>query len=598
MNPIKKLFKKYFSNFVYFYKILKTKIFISAGLSMAVSILDAFGLSMFLPLLQMVNDSSTVDPEAMGNLSFLLVGIEAMGIQLTLGFVLLFMLLFFLLKGIASYLSAVYYVILKQLFIKRIRLKLLRALNVMDFKRFITSNAGKIQNTMSGEVERVAQAYTSYFESFQQGVMVFVYMGFAFYVDIQFAILVSIGGTFTNILYKVIYKHTKVASGKLTFSSNTYQGQILQHVGNFKYLKATGMVEAHSDRLENTIYKIEAFRKRIGIWGSIGSAAREPLLITVVASVILVQVNLLGGELATILISLLFFYRALNSLAFMQQQWNEFMSVSGSLENMKDFQKEIELEQDKNGNLCFDKFTSSIVVENVNFSYGKVSILKNINVKIQKNKSLALIGESGSGKTTLVSLIAGLIPPDSGNVYVDNVPFKELDKLSYQKRIGYITQEPVIFNDTIFNNVSFWSEPSKENLQRFEKAIQQASIESYIQALPNGKETLLGNNGINLSGGQKQRISIARELYKDIDILIMDEATSALDSETEFAIQQSIEDLKGKYTLIIVAHRLSTIRNVDRLIFMDEGKIADEGTFHTLMEKYPRFRKMVALQEV
>src|SRR5690606_16451712 len=123
-------------------------------------------------------------------------------------------------------------------------------------KKFVTSDAGKIQNTMSGEVERVALAYSSYFDSFQQGVMVLVYMGFAFYVDIQFAILVSFGGVITNFLYKVIYKHTKRASGKLTLSSNTYQGEILQHVGNYKYLKATGTVQIHSDRLRSTIHKI------------------------------------------------------------------------------------------------------------------------------------------------------------------------------------------------------------------------------------------------------------------------------------------------------------------------------------------------------
>src|SRR5690606_30478891 len=150
-------------------------------------------------------------------------------------------------------------------------------------------------------------------------------------------------GAVTNILYRMIYKHTKAASGKLTFSSNNYQGEIIQHVGNFKYLRATGMVKQHSERLKKTIKSIEESRRKIGIWGSIGSAAREPLLIAVVACVILIQINLLGGQLATILISLLFFYRALNSLAYMQQQWNGFMSVSGSLENMQEFQKEIEI---------------------------------------------------------------------------------------------------------------------------------------------------------------------------------------------------------------------------------------------------------------
>src|SRR5690606_29418711 len=200
--------------------------------------------------------------------------------------------------------------------------------------------------------------------------------------------------------------------------------------------------------------------------------------------------------------SLLFFYRALNSLAYMQQQWNGFMSVSGSLENMQEFQKEIEIKNEPNGNLIFNELKSEISLRNVCFSYGETTILSNINIDIPKNRSTAFIGESGSGKTTLVNLIAGLLPPDSGCIYVDDIPFPQLDKHTYQKRIGYITQEPVIFNDTIFNNVSFWSEPTPENIDRFQKAIDQASLTNFLEVLPEGKNTQLGNNGINLSGGQ------------------------------------------------------------------------------------------------
>jgi subfamily B ATP-binding cassette protein MsbA len=317
-----------------------------------------------------------------------------------------------------------------------------------------------------------------------------------------------------------------------------------------------------------------------------------------VACVILVQTKVFGGAMGSILISLLFFYRALNSLVFTQLHWNAFLSVSGSMENMKNFQNKLESNREKNGDIPFGKFEDSIVINQVDFSYGDFKILKNINLDIQKNQSIAFVGESGSGKTTLVNLIAALLPQDNGSLYIDGLSFGDLEKSTYQKRIGYITQDPVIFNDSIYNNVTFWSELTPENIHRFEKAIQQASLAKFLNTLPDGKDTELGNNGINLSGGQKQRISIARELYKDIDILIMDEATSALDSETEVAIQQSIEALKGKYTILIVAHRLSTIRNVDRIVYMNNGKIESEGSFSELVYKQPRFKKMVELQEI
>lgn len=598
MNKIKYLVKKYLTNFTFFYRYIGNRIFIMVVLSLAVSVLDGFGLTMFLPLLQMVSGDGTVDTEQMGALSFLVDGAEGMGLSMTLMSVLIFMIGFFVFKGIASYLKELYNVLLRQSFIKTIRLRLLNALNTMSFKSFITSDAGQIQNTMSGEVDKVALGFATYFGAFQQGVMVFVYLGFAFFINVQFAILVTIGGVLTNFLYKVIYSRTKDASRKLTGSSHLYQGLIIQHVGNFKYLRATGMVETHSEKLKDNIFDIEKSRKKIGILSGIGNAAREPLLVIVVAAVILIQIKLLNGAMGAILISLLFFYRALSSLMSMQQSWNSFLSVSGSLENMQNFQQELDLSKEKPGNVNFDTFKNDIQCVDLSFSFGETKVLKHINLEIPKNKSVAFVGESGSGKTTLVNVLAGLLDPHQGDVLIDGQSIQSLNKINYQKRIGYITQEAVIFNDTIYNNISFWAEKTPENLKRFEKATAQAALAEFIQELPGKEETELGNNGINVSGGQKQRISIARELFKDIDILIMDEATSALDSETEKAIQESIEELQGQYTLIIVAHRLATIRNVDKVVYMHKGRIEKQGSFKELVDTLPRFKKMVELQEL
>jgi ABC-type multidrug transport system fused ATPase/permease subunit len=169
---------------------------------------------------------------------------------------------------------------------------------------------------------------------------------------------------------------------------------------------------------------------------------------------------------------------------------------------------------------------------------------------------------------------------------------------TFQNRIGYITQEPVIFDDNVFNNVTFWDEKTPENLNRFWEALRKASILDFVESLPEKENAPLGNNGIMASGGQKQRLSIARELYKDIDILIMDEATSALDSETEKAIQENIDALKGQYTIIIIAHRLSTIKNADEIVLMSKGEIIDKGSFSELIGSNETFKRMVNLQEL
>lgn len=599
MSRVKKFIKKYFGSFVFFYSYLRNKVFVAFGLSIAVSLLDGLGLSMFLPLLQMVGgDNVQVDASEMGNLAHLIHAIEAAGIPLSLVSVLIIMICFFIFKGIAVYISNIYRIILQQSFIKKVRLDLLRNLNRMSFKKFILSDAGRIQNTMSGEVDRLSSAFVGYFGTLQHAVMLVVYIGFAFFLDAKFAILVSLGGGLTHFLYHFIYKHTRGASKRLTRYNHVFQGQIIQHVGNFKYLKATGRVHQYGNRLENTIHKIESSRRRIGFLASISMAAREPLLVIIIALVIFVQIQFLGGKMGTMLISLLFFYRGLTALVAMQESWNFFLQVSGSMENMKEFQKTLYSSLEKNGKTELESFEREIVFDRVHFCYGDTVILEDINLKISKNQSVAFVGESGSGKTTMVNLVAGLLHPNKGSITVDGISVRDLKKETYQSRIGYVSQDSVIFNDTIYNNITFWAPKTPENLKRFEKSIEQASLKEFLDRLPEGPETELGNNGINLSGGQKQRVSIARELFKEIDILILDEATSALDSETEMAIQKNIDALQGNYTVIIVAHRLATIRNVDRVVLMDRGKIKAADTFDNLIKSQKQFKKMVELQEL
>jgi len=265
---------------------------------------------------------------------------------------------------------------------------------------------------------------------------------------------------------------------------------------------------------------------------------------------------------------------------------------------MTNFQKEIAKQQERYGKQPLARFQKGIKIQGLDFRYGDKVILKDIHLKLEAKKTYAFVGESGSGKTTLVNLIAGLMPPDKGQILIDGQEIRDLDIRTYQSRIGYITQEPVIFNDSIFNNVTFWAVPSAANLKRFWEALEKAAIADFVKSLEGQEQALLGNNGINLSGGQRQRLSIARELYKEIDILVMDEATSALDSETEKAIQDNIDQLKGQYTILIVAHRLSTIRNADEVVLMSQGRVEEKGNFEKLIQDSGSFKKMVELQEV
>lgn len=598
MVKIKKIIARRFSDFAFFFHYLRYRTFLAIFLSIIVGILDGFGLTMFLPLLQAVSGSEVVDGSSLGNLGFVIDGIQSIGIELNLLAVLIIMLMFFIVKSILVYVSALYGIVLTQLFIKRIRKDLLQSFNRIRFKFFVQSDIGRIQNSMTGEVDRVALSFRDYFKTIEQGILVAVYVTFALFIDPVFAVLVTIGGALTNILYRQIYRKTKQKSREFTVDSHSYQGQIIQHVANFKYLKATALTDVFSKQLIGSIDNIEFSRRKIGKYAAILRAAREPLMIFVVAIVIYLQVVLLEGSIGAILISLLFFYRALNSLVQLQSYWNRYLEVSGSVENIKNFQQELRQNEERRVVKKHVTFDENISLSNANFSYGDTPILTGINLRIRKNETLAFVGESGSGKTTLVNLFSCLLPVDSGEFLIDGNDLKDVDTQSFQKKIGYITQDPVIFNDTIFNNVTFWDDHNERNLNRFYFALNQASLSDLIKDLPDKEDTILGNNGINLSGGQKQRISIARELYKDIQILIMDEATSALDSETEQIIQRNIDELKGKLTILIVAHRLSTIRNADRIILMKNGKIVSTGTYEELIRKNAEFERMVKLQEL
>ena len=585
------------SSFIFFYRYIRYRVFLNIVIRLFISILDGFGLAMFLPLLQIAGNNGQVNPEGLGNLQFLLDGFNSLEVEITITTVLLFLSFLFILKGIIAYFGVVYGVTVRQYFIRKLRLQLVNGLNNISYKAFSSSDAGRIQNTMSGEADKVMRAYIYYFRSFEQLIMVFVYMGFAFFVDIQFAVLVLIGGILTNFIYNRVYRLTKKASVLVTKHANLFQGLIIQHVANFKYLKATGLLEKFGLKLKSTIYDLENNNKKIGVYNALVSALREPVLIIVVSAVIIFQTKLLGSDLGPILISLLFFYRALSSLMNMQTSWNSFLGVSGSTKNMSSFLADLSSMKEKKGEQAFKRFTEELSFNNLGISFGNKTVLENVNLEIKKNETVAFVGESGSGKSTFVGIVAGLLPPDRGTYKIDGISLEKIHILQFQKRIGYITQDPVIFNDSIFNNVTFWDVPNENNKQKFWQALQKASLDNYILELEDREETLLGNYGINLSGGQKQRISIARELYKDIDILIMDEATSALDSETEKSIQENIDALKGTYTILIVAHRLSTIKNADRIVFLDNGTIVNIDSFEGLLTKNDRFKKMVELQE-
>ena len=589
--------KKRIHYFNFFRSYLKERVFFVVILNIVVGLLDGLGLSMFLPLLYIAAGQNLIQQNGDSTIAFVK-WIEDFGLTLNLQTVLVMLLVFFVLKGVAYYFKGAYQVATQQYFIKKIRINSIKALNEVSYYYFASCDQGKIQNMLTTEIERVARACQSYFLAFQQLILVLVYIGFAFSLNWKFACMVCVGGLLVDFVYGKVYRKTKAISRQLTDGSGKFQGLIADYLSSYKYLKANGVAAKYRSKLAVQVEEIEQKNTRIGIMSVFLSAAREPLSIMVLCAVIMVQAMVLREPLAAVLVSLLFFYRALSCLMQYQTAWSSFLGVAGALESTDQLITVLEANKEETQGIRFTGLRDSLVIDSVGYKYGKRTVLHDISFTIQKNETVAIVGPSGSGKSTLVSLITGLLKPSTGKVMADAMSLQDWDLTSFQSRIGYITQDAVIFNDTIYNNITFWTAPTPESLLRFENVCKSAAIWDFVMAKEKGMHEVLGTDGINLSGGQKQRIAMARELFKNVDFLIMDEATSAMDSFTEKEIQQSIQQLKGKVTMICIAHRLSTVKNADKIIYLHEGAIAQMGTFETLMNGNNDFKKMVELQSV
>ncbi len=583
--------------FRFYYSGTGYKLFINFFLCIIVSLLDGMGLAMFMPLFQAVGDNAADEKHSMGQLHYLTDVIQSWGFQLNINTVLLILVILFLMKGVIKFLQLNYQVNLRHRFLKRLRLSLVDQLQELSYKGFLQLNAGKIQNILTTEMQRLFQGMNFYFNAAQAVVILLTYIALAFLADYQFAILVAAGAAISNFFYRRIYIATKKASMDLSRKGNKFNGFLIQAVHHFKYLKSTNYFSTYSKKLKQVIKETEALNKKIGFYNSIGMSLKEPSIIIIVVLVIKLQLSVMGAGISSILLSLLLFYRALSFLMLVQNNWQGFVSNIGAMQAIGDLSQSMLTMREKEESALFQTLRRELHIKNAVFSYDRHKVFDGIDIKIPKNQTIAIVGESGSGKTTLANMITGLIQTDKGEVLADGVSIQQYNMNSYRNKIGYISQESVIFNDTIFNNITFWAEPTSENKRHFWNVIELALLDRFIKLQPEKELTTLGDNGMLISGGQKQRISIARELYKNAEILILDEATSSLDSETEKMIQENIEKLHDNYTMIIIAHRLSTIKNVDIIYLLEKGKISASGNFGKMIESSEKFKRMVMLQE-
>lgn len=598
LKKLKGIVKANFKYFSFFYEYLGIKLLFIVFFSIIIGLFDGLSISIFIPLLTSAGDDRLLNLSDSNSL-YIKDILQSFNIPYTFNYLLLLMLIFFLIKATFKYYGERYRVFLVSYFIRSIRGKFLSLVSNISYASFVKKEIGTIQNSLSKECDNVIYGYTQYISIFQNIILVVVYVIMSFITSAKFTIMVVIVSWLSNAIFKKFYINSSTISNNITSKNNLFMSLLLQNISQFKYLKATSRISIYKNKVENVMNEIEDEQMKLGYISGLLVSLREPILMFFLVIAIYFQVNVMGVKFASILLTLLLFYRIFGSLVAVQTNWTGFLKYSGSINHIQEFKKELLVDQEIITGANFDGFKSNIEFKNVSFQYLKgKEILTSINLEIPKNKSIAFVGKSGSGKTTLINLLTGLLQPTSGNIIIDGEHLSSYNIDSYRQNIGFITQESVVFNDTFFNNVTFWAEKTKDNLEKFNEIIQKVDLSDFLNGNIDKEDIILGDNGVVMSGGQRQRLSIARELYRETEILVLDEATSALDSETEKFIQNSIESLKGKVTIIIIAHRLSTIKNVDLVCLLSNGLLEEKGTFNELVNKSEIFAQMVKMQEL
>jgi len=557
---------------------------------------EGIGIGLILPVLNYSPETLPTDNFSRNVFSF----INLLGLPRTLWSLLLIMVIIFFMKGALMYLQVLFTTKITTGLSKKLRVSISNKYSRMSYIFFLNQTIGYFNNILTNEVDRTVSGLAKYCEIISNFIYILIYFSVAAYIDIKLTGIVFLISIVSLFSFKFLYRLTAKYSMEITNANSVMQTSIIQIMNNYKYLKSTNSFKAVLNSLSKHISKLANYFFRIGALGGILQSLFEPFAVLFVCSLIFYHVVISGEPLIELLVLLIIFQRTFTKFFSTQISWQKFNSTIGGVHAVTKIQEVLDEEAGKNkqtGKKTIE--LGDIEFKNVNYSFGNKQVLFDVNLKIIKNMSVAIVGESGAGKTTFFDLLTGLLNPQIGKIFINGTSLNELNSDNFRLKIGYVTQEPVIFNDTISNNISFWTNNDKNIKSKIEHAATLSYCTEFINSLPEGFDTVIGEKGVKISGGQRQRIAIAREIFKNPEILIFDEATSSLDTESEQYIQKSIDAMIGKCTIIIIAHRLSTIKNCDYIYVLSKGRIVEEGKFDELYSiQNGLFRKMCLAQQI
>ena len=574
----------------YLHSTIRWRLFVWITLIVLASLLEGVTLGLFLPIIAGADSDSPLQQLFTSAFDYL-------GIEYTLPLALGAMAALYALRTAFVFLQEIYVARLIAGLLVAIKTRTVDQLLKADYQYFAGRGIGFFNNAVTVEFSSLTNAFNYCAQAIVAAGFTIAYILLALFVNPVMAVAFLIFSIPAYFVLNSAFRLVQRVSVLNTANNILLQSHLIQTLNGFKYFKATasitGIWRAISSAIDEQGRLFYAQRRL----GSLVRNGIDLVTVLIIVALLFYYVEVLGTAFVEMLFVLIILRRTVTFAQNTQKSYQGFLEVSGSVRLFRSLEGELsDNEETFESDATIPDFNLPIRFEEVSFAYdGSPPVLENVSLVIPPRSKVAFVGASGSGKTTLATLLTGILRPTSGVISIGGVPYDCIDQAKLRERIGYVTQESVIFNDTVRNNVSLWDE-GQSHLEGVKPAARAAHAAEFIEHLPSGYDTLLGDNGMKISGGQRQRVSIARELYKDAQVLILDEGTSALDSESEVKIQDNIDDLRNDTTLILIAHRLSTIRNSDMIFVLDEGRIVEQGTYDYLYAIEGRFTAMVNQQ--
>ena len=513
----------------------------------------------------------------------------------------------FLLKNIFNYLALNHLMLLKNGVLKDLRNKMFDKIISLPISYYSEKRKGDMMARMLGDVNEVRNSFFNILELVIKEPMTIVFtIGAMIVISFKLTLFVFVFIPISGFIISKIGKSLK-AKSKRAQDENGYLISVVEEtLGGLKVVKSYNAEGSFTNKFNSSIQRLYRLTNSIGRKNNLSSPMSEFMGIVVIAillwyggNMVLVETFADGSPLlegSKFIAYMGLAYHILTPAKAISKASYQVKSGLAAAERVFDVLEVENTITDKENAVVKTSFDSSITIENINFKYEEENVLKNFSLEVPKGKTVALVGQSGSGKSTIANLLTRFYDVQEGSVKIDGIDIKDMTLESLRHLMGLVTQDSILFNDTIKNNILLGKQDATD--EEIIAALKVANAYEFVKDLPNGIETNIGDAGGKLSGGQKQRLSIARAVLKNPPIMILDEATSALDTESEKLVQDAINNMMQHRTSIVIAHRLSTIRHADEIIVLQKGNIVERGNHDELLAQNGYYKKLIEMQEV